>query len=240
MDIEHLSSSIVGPVRTNNEDACLVSPENHFFIIADGIGGLNAGEIAAKEATEHFSKEIHHIIASSPLDLDCWIHSLQNSIYKTNSYIYQLSQNNAEIQKMGTTLTSLVFLKEFALFAHVGDSRIYLFREGKLYQLTQDHSIVKKEILQDQKIRYKNLITRAIGISSSVEPDIRAIKVQQNDLFMLCTDGLSNFVPLKEMQKIFRNSLSLNYLHKNLLSTAQFNGSCDNISLITVTIKTLL
>lgn len=240
MQIDHHASSVTGPIRTNNEDALLSFPDLKFFVIADGIGGLNAGEIAAKEATEHFSQEVKNVIAASPKDMDCWIHSLQNSIYKTNAYIHHLSQNNSQLQGMGTTLSGLLLLNDIALFVHVGDSRIYLYRDKKLHQLTQDHTIIKKEIIQGKKFRYKNLITRAIGTSSSVEPEIRAIKIQKNDIFMLCTDGLSNFLKLNEMEQIFHKSLSLKYLTKNLLSTAQFNGSCDNISLITITIKTLL
>ena len=239
MLLEHLTSSIIGNTRPNNEDSALAFPEEHFFVIADGIGGLNGGEIAASEATDFFSQEIKQILLSQPSDMQSWMHLIRNSIYKTNIHVYNLWQNNPHLQEMGTTLCGLIFFKDFALLLHIGDSRIYLYREKKLYQLTQDHTIIKKELVQGQKFRYKNVITRAIGTNSLVEPEIRALQIKENDAFMLCTDGLSHFVSLKEMEEIFKKSLSLNYLTKNLLSTAQFNGSCDNISLITVTIKNL-
>src|SRR3989344_5484784 len=133
--------SDIGICRPNNEDVWVAMPEIGFFALADGMGGHQAGEIAAKEAIDHLSHSIKSLKKSDPLEQ---MLELKSSIEKANSWVYQLSQEEEELNGMGTTLCCLMWLEDVIIYAHIGDSRIYRLRNQKLELLTQDHSLFAK------------------------------------------------------------------------------------------------
>src|SRR5579885_1870175 len=181
---ESWALSDIGLKRQNNEDVFASHPEENFYALADGMGGHQAGEIAAKLAVERLCSTFISSLATPCNKTTCVL--LANAIQEANSHVYEMASKNPEWSGMGTTL-SCIFLHEHSLFyAHVGDSRIYRFRD-KLEQLTEDHNLRK-----DPHARYKNKLTRAIGTSLFVEPEIGTYNILPQDLYLICSDGLTD------------------------------------------------
>src|SRR3990167_2191243 len=194
--------SDIGTIRPNNEDVWIALPEMNFFALADGMGGHLAGEIAAKETIDFLSFSIRSI--SSIELVPNILEFLKSAIEKTNLYIYQKSKESKHLSGMGTTLCCLYCTDDTVFYAHVGDSRIYRFRNQQLTLLTQDHSLLEKwlslgKIAEDcnTPYPYKNVITRAIGTAKKVIPDISYSSIEENDLYLLCSDGLSDVLTLQ-------------------------------------------
>lgn len=246
----HLEShgiSDIGPVRPNNEDVWVSFFEHRFFTIADGMGGHKAGEIAAKEATKllcRHAKNLFFYAKGEKLTKKSIMSHLKNSFAHANNHVFELGQNNLDFKGMGTTLCCLYFYHSMAIFAHVGDSRIYRFRKNKLKLLTKDHSLenklTKKKLLKNQKIasfRYKNIITRAVGTMANVTADTSFSNVKENDIFLMCTDGLSDYVSNKSIENILFSSSSIALKNQRLIEEAKKNGGCDNITIIIIFVK---
>ena len=239
--------SDVGPIRRNNEDVWTSLLEHRFFTIADGMGGHKAGEIAAKEATRllcEYGKDIFYISQKERLTKKRIMGHLQESFSHANNHVYELGENHLNLKGMGTTLCCLYFHRSMAIFAHVGDSRIYRFRRNKLKLLTQDHSLenklTKKKLLKkNQKLPppYKNVITRAVGTMSKVITDTSFAHVKQKDVFLMCTDGLSDYVSKKSIEKILFSSAPLHQKNQTLIEKAIKMGSCDNITSLLIYVK---
>lgn len=229
--------SDIGCVRQNNEDVWATVLEKQFFALADGMGGRKAGEVAAQLTIENLCQ----IIEASPLqnipDL------LEEAIGKTNSLVYTLSKEKEEWQGMGTTLCCCLFLKDTFYYAHVGDSRIYCYRNKHLERLTIDHSlraelIARGELSESASISfpYKNIVTRAIGTSVSVEPTIGSRQILSGDIYFLCTDGLTDYLTDAEIIEEFTPSRSLQEIGTALVERAKAQGSSDNISIVLIAI----
>ena len=242
---ESFGISDIGLVRENNEDhwAMLATPP--FFALADGMGGHNAGEIAAKEAVQTLCQKIYEHFENAPAD----IYSLQEikshlkkTIINTNNWIYRLASENKNLQGMGTTLCCMLLFQHYLLYANVGDSRAYRYRD-KLEQLTVDHSL-RQELVDKGELEQKhfhtfpqkNIITRAIGKQSDVEPDIGVIQVQVGDIYFLCSDGLSDYVSNSEISDIIKANGSLEKISKSLVEIAKDKGGNDNISIVIIKI----
>lgn len=227
--------SDIGVSRQNNEDIWIACPEIGFFALADGMGGHKAGEVAAKETVEHLSHTIKNTTLADPLE---WMIELGHAIEKTNQWVYRLGQKDDALQGMGTTLCCLIWTKEAVIYAHVGDSRIYRLRDQKLELLTQDHSLFTKWLKTGKKSSapypYKNVITRAIGTSPTVTPEIAISTHLPGDLFLLCTDGLSDVLPLEEIEKMINRSPTLEIASKRLIQKAKIKGSSDNITILMI------
>lgn len=228
----------IGLSRSNNEDVWLSLPEMGFFALADGMGGHQAGEVAAQEAIENLSRSIQMIQSTDPAEL---IVELRKAIEKANTWVYRMSQKTETLHGMGTTLCCLIWIGNTVVYAHVGDSRIYRLRNKKLELLTQDHSLFNKWLhhgklseVGDTPYPYKNVITRAVGTANRANPEIAYLKTEPGDLFFLCTDGLSDVLDLKDIENIINRSPNLEIASKRLIEKAKIKGSSDNITLLIV------
>ena len=237
----------VGRVREINEDYFLIRDNDNaltkkygkLYIVCDGMGGHNAGEVASKTAAEEFA----HIYFSDALEERDIAKRIKASIDHTNRKVYELSNSNPALQGMGTTIVGLVVTDDKAYAFNVGDSRCYLINKDKIEQLTEDHSLVnelvKANIMkkEDAKLSYKkNIITRAIGTDKKVEPFVREVALTPDTKFLLCTDGLSNMVNEDEIKHTLEDNKPKDAL-KELIDTANERGGPDNITAIEVEVK---
>lgn len=221
----------VGKVRKNNEDALIfIEPET--FAVADGMGGQAAGEIASKILIDTAKNFLPTVPEPHNEDI------LKKVIMKSNAAILREAANNPEYRGMGTTATILHIYKSRAYYAHVGDSRIYRLKNNILEQITQDHSyvenLVRKGEITAAEARVhpmKNLLTQAVGAVPEVEVDTASFSVNIGDIFLLCTDGLTNMVDDKKITEIL---LSSGNPAENLIQAALDNGGADNVSVIVV------
>lgn len=222
----------VGKVRQQNEDFWTFDPP-HLVMIADGMGGHAAGEIASGMAARSVK-----LFLQDTDDIDEMV--LANAIRQANREIYQTARSNESYSGMGTTMI-LCYEKDDAIhWAHVGDSRLYIYRQGMLHQITQDHSFVGElersgQITSEEaKVHPKrNLLTRAVGAEAEIEIDTGTILPEQNDLLLLCTDGLTNMVTEAEIATLIDAHLdSLDEAVTQLIDTANAYGGNDNITVV--------
>lgn len=226
----------IGKTRQVNQDAYYL-PANgeRFAAVADGMGGHRAGEVASAIAVTEFSRWLRW--AARP-DED----ALSHAVAEANHAIYTESRRDPLKAGMGTTLTAVWLDERDVYLAHVGDSRAYLYRNGALIQLSRDHSLVG-EMLEKGVITYKeslthpqrNYITRALGTGKSVEPDILRLDYKKDDIWLLCTDGLSNSVSTYEMAAILAKNLSWDEKLQEMVQLALDRGGRDNITALLVT-----
>ena len=236
--IEYFGISETGFVRSNNEDVWSAIPKKQFFILADGMGGHKAGEIASSFAVESMCASINALPMKIDVEEAC--QGLREAIAKANSKVFDESHNHAEYAGMGTTLSCFIVLENFLIYGHIGDSRLYRYR-NRLEQLTEDHSLRhtlwnKEEASAAPTLLLRNVITRAIGTQPSVLPDIGVIACRSKDLYMICSDGLSDYVEEDKIARILSSSQSLKEMGKNLVELALEKGGNDNITLLLVRI----
>jgi len=238
MNLKSFGLSDIGTSRANNEDVWAAMPEIGFFALADGMGGPQAGEIAAKEAIHSLCDSVSKIKSYNCMEL---IIELRHAIEKANQSIHEMGKTSKSLAGMGTTLCCLIWTQDAVVYAHVGDSRIYRLRHKKLDLLTQDHSLLAKwlatgKLAEECKTPYpyKNVITRAIGTSSKAKPEIAVATHEEGDLYLLCTDGLSDVLSIQEIEKIINRSPDLESGCKSLIERAKIKGSCDNITLLMI------
>ena len=233
MNLESFGLSDIGVSRPNNEDVWMAMPEIGFFALADGMGGHQAGEIAAREAIDSLSQAVKKIKSRNCLELTI---ELRHAIEKANQWVYRLGKKNDAFNGMGTTLCCLIWAAEAVIYAHVGDSRIYRYRDHKLQLLTQDHSLLAKWLKFGKETNtpfpYKNVITRAVGTAPKANPEIAITSHQPGDLFFLCSDGLSDVLSLIEIETIIHLFPTLESASTQLIQTAKTKGSSDNITIL--------
>lgn len=235
MTVESYGISDMGLVRKNNEDAFLILEDQQCFILADGMGGHNAGEIASHEAV-HFLSDCMKTISKKDSSTQIAAHLLQY-IKKTNEHVHVLSVRNPHWQGMGTTLCLALIHKDKLIYAHVGDSRIYRIRNGSISRLTQDHSLkdelmAKGELDESLTYLYKNVITRAIGTHANVVPDIKTAPYEAGDIYILCSDGLTDSLTDEEIASIILSSPSIKGAAEELVAEANLCGGNDNITIV--------
>lgn len=247
----------VGLLRELNED-CVASDENYgVVVLADGMGGYKAGEVASEMAVLSITAEIiealdnqyqeENITSSTAYfgEMQAQAQVMLNAVTHANKRIFEVSQSDPECEGMGTTLVLGVFADNQLLAGHVGDSRLYRLRNQQLAQLTEDHSLLQEQInaglISVEQAKFsanKNLVTRALGVEPNVDISIQAHDVAVGDIYLLCSDGLSDMVD-DENIAIILNTAAEN-LHKAaqaLVQLANENGGLDNISVILVRIK---
>jgi serine/threonine protein phosphatase PrpC len=242
--LEFAAASDVGRVRDHNEDAVAIAPHCGFAVLADGMGGYNAGEVAAEMATRLLIKSIESSPAAQRQTTDPYQYQpwLQGCIQNTNATIFQASRDNPRYTGMGTTLVSALFHPRFVTVAHIGDSRLYLWRDGNLLQLTRDHSLLQAQIdaglisSEDAlDAAHKNLITRAVGVEPTVIAEMRDVEYQADDIFLLCSDGLTDMAPEQEIGAVLQaESASLDDKAQHLITLANHYGGRDNTSVILI------
>ena len=234
-----------GLLRQKNEDSFGCDDLLHFYSIADGLGGRNAGEIASSETVHRLHKKIqedsflHHLPTQEKMIVDFFI----QSIIAVNHEIFSLSRNNHQLEGMGTTLSTLYFFNEKCLFTNIGDSRIYRFRNNELKQLTNDDTLLE-ELLQygliDEKeakvFPLKHVITKSIGSFETIDPSFGIETLQINDIYLLCSDGLHGLVSPEKIKSILAMTSTIEEKGELLLKNALSAGGIDNITLILVEI----
>lgn len=237
--------SDIGLVRQNNEDVWAEVPEIGLYVLADGMGGHQAGEVAAREAVTEICRVLKRKIARSKrYSFDELQDLLKRAMMYVNAQVFKLSRTSGDLRGMGTTLCCLLFHADGVALGHVGDSRIYLFRDKKLEQMTKDHSLLRELVdqgqLNDQQVTdflYKNIITKAIGTEPKVEPTVTALKVREGDIFMMCSDGLSDLLLSSEIAAILGKAPNIDAAADELIGTANDLGGRDNITVVIVKIK---
>jgi serine/threonine protein phosphatase PrpC len=238
--------SDVGLIRKNNEDVWGGVDAHHFYALADGMGGHAAGEVAAHEAIQTLCQQISDELEQrdEELTLDEARHLVGEAIERVNTHVYRLGRKNTDLRGMGTTLCCLLFQPRGLVYAHVGDSRIYRLRKGHLFQMTKDHSLVR-ELVETGKLEerqageylYRNIITKAVGTEPYLEPTVRVCDLLPDDIFLMCTDGLSDHVSRDEMEGLLKAPLPLADIAQSLLAAAKEKGGHDNITLVVVHVK---
>lgn len=230
----------VGLVRQNNEDFWGAFPKYNFYILADGMGGHRAGEIAAKEAVSSLSKIIQKLLQPNHNFTLEEAHGLiQLAIEQTNEIVYKKGRAFHELKGMGTTLCCIYFHSKGIIYANVGDSRIYRLRNHKLDQLTKDHSLLRELVdlgqlneKQATDFLYKNIITKAVGTESSVEPSVHIGDVEDHDIYFMCTDGLSDQVAPEEIEAVLNRITDIKKAAQELVNMAKDKGGYDNITIL--------
>ena len=235
MSIEVASCSDKGLVRDINQDRIAALPESGLVVLADGMGGHNAGEVASRLAVETVTRSL---LRAPLLNAEAIIAAVEAA----NDAIFAGVQQVPEYQGMATTLAMAYFQDGKIHFTHIGDSRIYRLRNGVLKPLTRDHSVIQElvdmgmytSIEEAKEAGVKsNLLTRGLGTDRQIEVDISQKRIQPGDLFLLCSDGLSNMISDDEMCRILlANSLNIEIAVDKLLKLALYNGGTDNISII--------
>lgn len=241
--------SDVGRERAHNEDAILVDGERKLVVLADGMGGYQAGEVASQLAVdvvrdESFLRDISEADLGR-IDPDTGIsvamRQLRGAIEKANNRICSVARGREELNGMGTTIVAARFYDGRVGIAHVGDSRCYRVRERKLEQLTRDHSYVQdqleKGLISEEDAKHspqKNLITRALGIDAIAEADVQEFRTRPGDIYLLCSDGLSDLVEDEALQSALSTEKPPADYIKFLIDAANANGGRDNISVIIV------
>ena len=244
MNVESFGATDIGLVRLNNEDVWARMPDEQCFILADGMGGHKAGEIAASEAVLHLCKLVkeEHTTTKGHTPQE-WVELLDEGVREANQHIYNLASTNPEMEGMGTTLCLALIANHSLIAVHVGDSRIYRLRKGRLTQLTKDHSLRDELIAKGEldeslasSFPYKNIITRAIGTQKTVVPEIQILAIELGDLYFLCTDGLTDSLLDAQIVDIIESSETLQESTESLILESKKQGGNDNITIVMVRI----
>ena len=241
--VKGYAKSDIGKARDINQDNYYITEDQfshtQIFILADGMGGYNGGELASKLAVSCTKSYIENNIADTPRDKESLIQLIGSSVEYANMVVYEKSLENKELTGMGTTLEVCLIYNSRAYIAHIGDSRVYRIRKGLIRQLTQDHSyvetLVKQGTITKEEAKThpkKNMITKALGCNAFVEPDVMVRGFQKEDILVICSDGLTNMVSGEEIFNIVTNNFET--APKELVDLANQNGGIDNITIITI------
>ncbi len=248
MKIASFGGTDTGKKRTNNEDAYLLNDEFCLYAVADGVGGNEGGEVASRMAVETLAASMPDLLGEKDRTPPAGVTSradpetmaLTNALNLANRTIRAVHTHNPGLAGMATTLTALLLRKGRMFIAHIGDSRAYLLRSGKLTQLTNDHSFVAEQLragaLTPEQARtspYRHVITRALGIDEEVKADITSLALQREDRLLLCTDGLTGMVDDAEIIGLLSTTGPRDAVHK-LLAAANDGGGIDNITAVVV------
>lgn len=233
--------SDIGLVRENNEDIWAQIPSQNTYILADGMGGHRAGEIAASEAVNAFTKQIKKLFNTpdKTLSLGEVRSEIEYAIQLANTHVYDMSCRNRELRGMGTTFCCLYFHDQGVVHGHVGDSRIYRIRKKEITQLTKDHSLLCELVdlgqLNEEDVEdflYKNIITKAIGTEPFVEPSVHVSDVEGGDMYLMCSDGLSDLLTDQIISSTLVENLNTEEKVKKLINIAKEKGGHDNITVV--------
>lgn len=231
----------VGAKRKTNQD-CVYCEENavgnfpNLFIVADGMGGHNAGDLASRTCIDCVTEKIRTSGRKTPVSC------MEEAISYANEEIYRMAQEKEELEGMGTTLVGATLVEHCLYVANIGDSRLYVIDDKEIRQITEDHSLVEAMIrngeIERREARFhpnKNIITRAIGTGRLVESDFFEVEVKAGDIVLLCSDGLSNMMDDEDMMYIIRRyNEDIETAGKKLVEKANECGGKDNISLILI------
>ena len=228
---EHVARTDTGHQRATNEDSYLERAP--IFVIADGMGGAQAGEVASRMAITHFEEGL------PGEESDGAEQRLARAVHEANSEIHELSEADARRAGMGTTLTAAFVGRGHVAFAHVGDSRAYRLRGGDLQRITEDHSLVEELLRQGRLTEeeaeehpQRSIITRALGPEPDVEVDVLAVEAADGDRYLLCSDGLTSMIAEPAIAEIMRSAPDLSSAAEQLVDAALEAGGRDNITVV--------
>lgn len=250
--LEMICMTHPGMVRAHNEDSVACEVSCGLAVLADGMGGYNAGEVASGIAASVVSSEIKHFLEdANPEDKDeatgeeNAVMLLRHNVQKANSSIYHAAQSQPQYAGMGTTIVSGLFYDNRVAVAHIGDSRMYRLRGEVFESITRDHSLLQEQIdsgmitkADARMSQNKNLVTRAVGIDAVVEAEVHVHDVKRGDIYVLCSDGLNDMVEdddIADTVKTLKSNLPL--LATQLIQAANDNGGRDNVSVILVKVN---
>lgn len=230
-----------GLARENNEDSVAFDEATHVGVLADGMGGYNAGEVASGMATAFIKTELARWLTQAG-DLappDQIRRALEICVANANRAVFNASHSNPQYFGMGTTLVVALFRGETLILGHIGDSRCYRLRDGFLLQITKDHSLLQEQIdaglLTPEQAALspnKNLVTRALGVEDDAKLELNEHQVLPGDLYLMCSDGLSDMIEDTVIAKILQNGSALEDMAQQLVSLANANGGRDNITVL--------
>lgn len=235
-----IAKTDVGLVRSTNEDTFtyLVKDENNFIaFVCDGMGGHLGGSFASSKTVEFINEAYNNLDTSKPLrNVGVWLFDL---LQQANDYIFEQSLTNENLKGMGTTVSGVINFNGEIYYAHIGDSRIYVYSESDLQQITTDHTYVNTLLLnglisfkQAQKHPKRHILTNALGIKRKVSVDIGQIKLKDNENIIICSDGLHNMLDGKKLLKVLSEKVDIEYKINLLKDKALSNGGLDNITVI--------
>ncbi len=235
----------IGRVRATNQDAIYLNKKEKIFLVADGMGGHSGGEIASTMAVKYISEFYKKMNINESGDV-------QNAISDANKKIKKYADSDKNLRGMGTTVISLSFYENQALIGCVGDSRVYLFQNNQIFQLTRDHSMVQEKLNlgiynreQAANDPHKNILSRTVGYEDNVDIDAFSYKYRSGDVFLLCSDGLHGKVSDEDIAHILKTNfakedlddVSIRHTAQELVSQAYENGGQDNISVVLVQVE---
>jgi serine/threonine protein phosphatase PrpC len=250
MKITYKAVSDVGRKRKGNEDSLFVNPEQHLFVVADGMGGHAAGEIASKVAVESINEFVCLTGGDEeitwPFGLDENIsydgNRLKTAIRYANRKVLEATKEKSEYEGMATTVAAVLVDGNTANLGHVGDSRVYLVRDGEITQLTSDHSWVNEQIQSgvispDQARTHplRNVVTRALGGKPDLQVDMQQHKAKAGDILLLCSDGLTTMIPDEDIVRVVREADGdVEKAAQALVASANAKGGEDNITVLLI------
>ena len=249
--VEFVAQTDVGRVRDHNEDYVGCAEFLGIAILADGMGGLNAGEVASSMSVNLLIEDLvdyregrtdpgSDLTAGKHRDESPDARILKHAIEKTNGAVYHRSQTQPQCRGMGTTIVAALFYNNRLAVGHIGDSRMYRFRGNTLEQVTKDHSFVQELIDQGlytkeeaRSSNRKNVVTRALGVGPSVEAEVQEFKVKSGDIYLMCSDGLTDMVPDADIEAELRKfNGNLAEVAGRLIDMANVSGGKDNVTVV--------
>ena len=249
----HFAKSDIGRRRPQNEDCFVADPSLGLYVVCDGMGGGNAGEVASRMAIDTIVDYVRSAAAegSSPAgtvpddpNLTAATNQLAHAIRAANATVFRASWEHPKYAGMGTTVAAARLSGRTLSIAHVGDSRVYLMREGAIQALTADHSWVAEQVAQGymteeeaERSPRRNIVTRALGVESTVEVDVAELSVSNGTLLLLCSDGLTRGVSCGEIQSTLANDGDLREKTDRLIALANDAGGDDNITVMLVNVE---
>ena len=243
MTFQFFALTDTGRIRDNNEDAVTFDEVAGVAVLADGMGGYNAGEVASHMATTQIRDAMVQWLQgegadAGPVEVNL---AMQGIAHEANLSIFNAAQNNAKYFGMGTTLVMGVFKPDAAHIGHIGDSRCYRMRAGRLEQITRDHSLLQEQldaglVTPEQAMfsNIRNLVTRAVGVDAYTVLEVKDFAVEPGDLFLMCSDGLSDMVDIVGIAKIMATDEDIDTKATLLVNAANAQGGRDNISVLLV------
>jgi protein phosphatase len=238
---EFFSQTDPGLTRANNEDTVGFDAETQVCVVADGMGGYNAGEIASGMAVAFIKSEMARWLTQAMhlADIQQVRRALEICVENTNLSILKAAHANSQYSGMGTTLVVGVFQRDHFVVGHIGDSRCYRLREARLTQLTRDHSLLQEQLdaglispEEAASSTQKNLVTRALGVEESVTLEVKVHDSRAGDIFLMCTDGVTDMVSDIEILQTLMAEPTLEAMARRLVNVANANGGRDNISVL--------
>jgi len=239
-------SSDVGMKRDHNEDSYLMAPDMGLYVVADGMGGHAGGELASSLSVTTIDKHVRNqrsllergTTHPEPMERSPVAKLLSDAVHAACNAVFARAQRDPQLRGMGTTTTAMLFHDQHAFIAHVGDSRAYLIRDGRITQLSEDHSLVNEQVkagliteAQARTSRFKNIITRSIGFDADIEVDVIAVEVKAGDAYLLCSDGCSNLVADDEICSIVHEQF-LHQVPGALIELGNSRGGDDNSTIV--------